>query len=480
MCLTPRNRFEYVDKLQRTKSYTTYNAEIDACDYLDIDDKIDVSNNDLFILQLNIRGIYSKLNRLKSLIEEHTENKYPDIILLCETWYSKNSPTPEIESYNSVHKYREHKKGGGVAVLISENLNYKLRPDLETSSQVFEHCIIEVKLKTGNIICCSGYRAPNTDTEVFLKEYEKIVENINRTIKTKVVMGLDHNLDLLNYGKHRPTREFVCINENNNLVPGIMRPTRITNTSATIIDNIFVSDTYVPMTRSQIIIDDISDHLPTCVILENINIGVKERKKIITRKMSKKAINLICNDLNEVNWEWYISNDCNDNNNVNSVFNCIHTKICDSVNRHAPLKENTVKLRKFKSEPWITKGIKRSSMVLKNLYKKTLKEGCDDQIRETYILYRNCLNRIKRSCKMQYYQSKCNQYKNNTKKLWELINKSIGKTSNKNCIIDKIRVGNVEHVEPKEIANELCNYYSNIGAKLANSIPPQNWTISHI
>ena len=53
-----------------------------------------------------------------------------------------------------------------------------------------------------------------------------------------------------------------------------------------------------------------------------------------------------------------------------------------------------------------------------------------------------------------------------------LINKSIGKMSNKNCIIDKIRVGNVEHVEPKEIANELCNYYSNIGAKLANSIPP--------
>ena len=473
MCLTPRNRFEYVDKLQRTKSYTTYNAEIDACDYLDIDDKIDVSNNDLFILQLNIRGMYSKLNRLKSLIEERTEGKYPDIILLCETWHSKNSPTPEIEGYNSVHKYREHKKGGGVAVLISENLNYKLRPDLETSSQVFEHCIIEVKLKTEKIICCSGYRAPNTDTEVFLKEYEKIVENINSTIKTKVVMGLDHNLDLLNYGKHRPTREFVCINENNNLVPGITRLTRITNTSATLIDNIFVSDTYVPMTRSQIIIDDISDHLPTCVILENINIGVKERKKITTRKMSKKTINLICNDLNEVNWARYISNDCNDNDNVNSVFNCIHNKICDSVNRHAPLKEHTVKLRKFKSESWITKGIKRSSRVLKNLYKKTLKEGCDDQTRETYILYRNCLNRIKRTCKMQYFQSKCNQYKNNTKKLWELINKSIGKTSNKNCIIDKIRVGNVEHVEPKEIANELCNYYSNIGAKLANSIPPQ-------
>ena len=471
MCLTPRNRFEYIDKLQRNKSYTTYNAELDACDYLDINEKIDVSNNDLFILQLNIRGMYSKLNRLKSLIEDHTEDKYPDIILLCETWHSKNSPVPEIKGYRSVHKYREHKKGGGVAILISENLKYKPRPDLELTSEVFEHCIVEVKLKTENIICCSGYRAPNTDVELFLKEYGKLAENINKVNKTKTVIGIDHNLDLLNYAKHRPTREFVCINEKNNLVPGITRPTRITNTSATLIDNIFVTDTYVPMIRSQIIIDDISDHLPTCVILENINIGTKERKRITTRIMSKNSISLIRNELRDVNWASYISNCCSDSENVNTVFNCIHSKICASINKYAPLKERIVKIKKFKSESWITKGIKRSSIVLKNLYKKTLSTGCDDSMCKTYIMYRNCFNRVKRTCKMQYFQGKCNQYKNNTKKLWELINKSIGKTSNKNCVIDKIKVGNVEHVEPVEIANDLCKYYSNIGESLANSIP---------
>ena len=54
MCLTPRNCFEFVDKLQRTQSYTTYNAEIDVCDYLDIDDNIPICNSDLAILQLNI------------------------------------------------------------------------------------------------------------------------------------------------------------------------------------------------------------------------------------------------------------------------------------------------------------------------------------------------------------------------------------------------------------------------------------------
>ena len=123
--LTPRNRFEFVDKLQRTQSYTTSNAEIDLCDYLDIDNKIPVCNSDLVIVQLNTRGLYSKQQKLKELLMNTFKGKIPDIILLCETWQSKNSPVPEIEGYSIVQKHREHQKGGRVAILISENLKYR-------------------------------------------------------------------------------------------------------------------------------------------------------------------------------------------------------------------------------------------------------------------------------------------------------------------------------------------------------------------
>ena len=78
------------------------------------------------ILQLNILGLYSKSSRLKTLIEDHIDGKHLDIILLCETWHSKNSPVPDIEGYHCVHKSREHKKGGGVAIMVSENINYRL------------------------------------------------------------------------------------------------------------------------------------------------------------------------------------------------------------------------------------------------------------------------------------------------------------------------------------------------------------------
>ena len=62
-------------------------------------------------------------------------------------------------------------------------------------------------------------------------------------------------------------------------------------------------------------------------------------------------------------------------------------------------------------------------------------------------------------------------YKNNTRKLWEIINQSIGKMPNKSCVISSLRVENVMVTDPKDIANELCNHYSKVGGKLSSLIP---------
>ena len=199
--------------------------------------------------------------------------------MLCETWQSKNSPVPVIEGYQIVQRYREHRKGGGVAILISENLNYRRRPDLECNTSILEYCVIEVKLARENVICCSCYRAPNTDVNGFLTDYETLMNKL-KNCRCKIVMGMDHNLDLLKYSKHRPTQEFIQLNENIDLVPCITRPMRLMHSSATLIDNIFVNNEYVHYLRSSIPINDISDHLPISIILENANLGSKKKRKI--------------------------------------------------------------------------------------------------------------------------------------------------------------------------------------------------------
>ena len=97
-------------------------------------------------------------------------------------------------------------------------------------------------------------------------------------------MGMDHNLDLLKYSKYRPTRDFIQIKENFDLVPCITRPTRVTHSSATLIDNIFVNTEQVRDLRSVILINDISDHLPTCTIFGNVNLGFKKKRKNLFSK----------------------------------------------------------------------------------------------------------------------------------------------------------------------------------------------------
>ena len=55
------------------------------------------------------------------------------------------------------------------------------------------------------------------------------------------IMG-DFNLNLLNDHSHQRTGEFLDIMYSNMFFPLITRPTRITSSSATLIDNIFTNN----------------------------------------------------------------------------------------------------------------------------------------------------------------------------------------------------------------------------------------------
>ena len=96
-----------------------YSSDEDKCDYVQSEESIMVNESDLIILQLNIRGLSSKLSRLKQLIENLANMKKPDVILLSETWLNKSSPNVILPGCNIFNVHRTHKRGGGVSVLIS-------------------------------------------------------------------------------------------------------------------------------------------------------------------------------------------------------------------------------------------------------------------------------------------------------------------------------------------------------------------------
>ena len=80
------------------------------------------------------------------------------------------------------------------------------------------------------------------------------------------------------------------------------------------------------------------------------------------------------------------------------------------------------------------------------------------------------LNRAKRKEKIAYYYNLCKKLESNTKKFWDIVNQTIGKSKHKTCILDKLKVGNVIVDTPCEISDELATYFVNVGPKYANLI----------
>ena len=348
MCLKPR---QIVDSLNRDIKYETYNEELDCCDYVDYGNAIPVDQNELVIVQLNVRGLYSKIDQIKSLLNVVTSKKKPDILMLCETWQSKNSPVLTLLGYEYVSKARMHKLGGGVSIFISDRIKYKSRPDLELNSDTVEHCIVELKLKKEKMLICSGYRAPGQNPVRFVQEYEELVSNMNNT-GLPVIIGLDHNLDLLKHKTHNPTWQFVEKNLDLNMVPCITKPTRKTKSSVTLIDNIFVPLNLVPNVSSYIVIEDMSEHLPIVIKLGNIQLAEKKQTVIESRDLRSKNVERLKETIVNHDWQGLMSNVIPrnvqtenvipQNASVNDMFSVFHKKILDMIDTHVPVQTRKI------------------------------------------------------------------------------------------------------------------------------------------
>ena len=80
------------------------------------------------------------------------------------------------------------------------------------------------------------------------------------------------------------------------------------------------------------------------------------------------------------------------------------------------------------------------------------------------------MNRIKRNAKTSYYNTKCEEYRNNTKKLCQVINQTIGKQNHGGSIIPYISIEEIKTYDPKKISNAFQSFYANLGSDLAKKI----------
>ena len=305
---------------------------------------------------MNIRGLLGKQRELSKFLFDITGEQKIDIVILCETWLTKDSEQRvNVPGYTSYGRYRKHKKGGGVGFLISDELIFKAKKDYDIMCHHVESTFVELVFNGNNIIVGSLYRPPNTNAKDFITDFTEIKTKI--TAKHKhILLGLDHNLNLLNYQNHSDTQNFLEVIIDNDLFPCITRPTRLTYHSATLLDNILATEELYGVQHSGIIVSDLCDHLSCLSVFKNQKKKSVTNEKIMKQYMTDKNIRKIVEILEHTDLERIVHDNLND---VDQCANSLHSAVMDCIDSVAPPRETKVTTKKTYCELWMSKGLRK-------------------------------------------------------------------------------------------------------------------------
>ena len=415
------------------------------------------------LIHVNIRSLYRNLEKFDLFLSLINKSQF-SVIAITETWlHSKSPPIFDIENYTLLRADRQKGRGGGVALYIRKDLKYKLRQDFHIEG--VEDLFIEtIDTKFKNKVIGVIYRPPSNSLETFLDNLDNCLEKITVENKDNYLVG-DFNIDL-SEPHNFPCHRFIDTLSSYAFHPHIDKPTRISNTSRSIIDNIFSND--LNSIRNGIIYYDISDHLPIFMISQKRTSFINQRnaKYKMCRKETDENINSFKLGLSSEEWHNVFTE-----LDVNQAYDNFRNKLLYHYNKNIPLVRINSKNKKNR-RPWITRGILNSIRKRNTLYKHSLNHPNEDNHKK-YTCYRNKLTTIIRLSRKTYFSRKLEQNKNNTDLLWQTVNDMLGRQ--KDRLINSEFIYNGQNIsEPEHIANIFNEYFTNIGPKLASEIRTDN------
>ena len=163
----------------------------------------------------------------------------------------------------------------------------------------------------------------------------------------------------------------------------------------------------------------------------------------------------------------YSLNDCDE------AFTYFYKKLWNVYNSECPIKNKKQKTN-FLNQPWVTPRLRKCIRKKYKLY-NMLKRG---------IITRNCFNKYKKmlnfvidKIRSKFYNDKFNDISGDTKKTWSNINQLLNRKGKKS--VSKLKNESNEYIFGHDMVNYFNNYFSNVGAKLQTSLPPNNAYIDH-
>ena len=248
----------------------------------------------------------------------------------------------------------------------------------------------------------------------------------------------------------------------NGFLPQIVNPTRVTNNTSTVIDNIYTNCCENNQSSGNILIS-ISEHFSQFSSITRKKLDLKNIN-IFQRNYSKFSTESFRDDVSIQTW--------NDNfEDVDDQFSDFFWRLEGCVDRHAPLKKLSKKALKLKSKPWITPVIVRLIKLRNKVFTRKKRQPNNENIIRLYNLTRNRVNRELKKAKKVYYTSYFEEHKNDIKKTWNGIKSIINTNNSISPKISQLNINGKIIDNPLDIASGLNNFFANVGPNTEREIP---------
>lgn len=406
------------------------------------------------IAQLNIRTLSSNIDDFKMMVEDFEL----DIITLNETRLSNEISDVQI-GINDYYIYRKDRNtnGGGVAIYVNENkFNHKLRTDLMENE--IELVAIEVKqTNSAPIIVLAWYRPPGTSIALF-NFIENILLKVDEEGKDIIFLG-DFNCNVLAIPASCYTNRLCEICNNYSLTQIIDEPTRVTQTTSTLIDLIYTSNC-MKVVESGVIHLGMSDHSLVYLVWGKARKSYSKHAYRTYRTYKHFDENEFCCDIDRIDWQSVFFGV-----DVNSSLNEFQKKFSLTCNSHAPIRKSRTKKTR---SPWINGEIINVIHERDKLKEKATRNRTPENWK-AYQKMRNHVTSKIRQNKRKMFQRRIERSHANVKQTWKNLNMLIPRKK-KNTKIQYLKCDEEEFHDSKIISLKLNDFFVNVGPRLAGSI----------
>ena len=409
------------------------------------------SNSNFSLLHLNIRSVVSHFTEFLSYLD--SLNFVFKVIALSETAINATSINYHIPNYNCEINIRENRKGGGVSLYVHNTFQYKVRNDLQLGGVVNSVFVELLKSSTNsrhNIVCGCVYRPPSMSLSVFNKLLSDMFGKILSKNKYVYIFG-DFNVNTMsNTLGNANTQEFKNIFSSNYCLPLITKPTRVTHSCASLIDNIYSN---VPINtnkcNSGILEVSISDHYAIFAIDNTIHTKVNT-PQVTKRSFCNKNIENFRRCLNNQSWDFvYESED------LQAAFSRFQGVI--DVHFNSNFKLHTFTRTYINRHPWMTEALRTQIRLKNSKYMEYVKSNNIDVV-ESYKDSKRILHSSLRNAEIQYYSEQYELNSSDMFKSWKVLKTILALNGNSEKRKLCLTINNVAVTNSKDIANGFNNF----------------------